>query len=380
MPAGPAGEGPARLDVALVHAHAWPEVRRGGERYVHDLAWYLASRGHRVELITGTLGAPAVERSGAVVHRRVRNRPGPLARRLRAEAPETLGPHVLRPLLHRFDVVHALTETAAVAAKLAGQRTVYTNLGLPDRAWMESQPRAWRWFRAATRLADASTAVSAAAAERLAQLSGRPAVALHAGIRAEAFAVDPTPRSGAPRILFASARDQGSKGLDVLLAALPAVLERHPDARLCLAGPGEGEWAFAGLGSHQDRVRAAIDDVGTDVSMPDLYRSSTVTALPSSNEALGLVLLESLACGTPVVAGANGGPVEIVGDPGVGRLVPPRSSAALAGALCEAIELARTPGTAERCAAHASRWDWASAVGREHEALYLTILRERGRR
>jgi glycosyltransferase involved in cell wall biosynthesis len=114
--------------------------------------------------------------------------------------------------------------------------------------------------------------------------------------------------------------------------------------------------------------------------MPDLYRSSTVTALPSSNEALGLVLLESLACGTPVVAGQHGGPVEIVSDPAVGRLVPLRNPPALARALCEAIDLARAPGTAARCAAHARRWDWAGAVGPEHEAVYLSALRRSGRR
>ena len=40
------------------------------------------------------------------------------------------------PSCEGFDVVHTFTESAAVAAKLAGHRTVYTNLGYPDRAWL----------------------------------------------------------------------------------------------------------------------------------------------------------------------------------------------------------------------------------------------------
>jgi glycosyltransferase involved in cell wall biosynthesis len=302
-----------------------------------------------------------------------------LATRFGAEPPETIGFHVLRPLLRRFDVVHAFTESTAVAAKLTGHRTVYTNLGFPDRAWLGSQRRAWPWFRVATRLADVTTAVSGTAAARVSELSRRPAIGLFPGIRLGAFEPDLRPRSGPPTILFASAQRERGKGLDVLLAAMLTVLERHPDARLCLAGPGDGSWAFEALGSNAERVRPAVDIVDPDVSMPDLYRSATVTALPSSNEALGLVLLESLACGTPVVAGANGGPVEIVTDDRVGRLVPLHDPPALAAALGDVIDLSRAGGTAAHCAAHAARWDWAT-IGPEHEAVYVSARRRRGPR
>lgn len=367
------------MRIALVHAHAWPEVRRGGERYVHDLAWYLGGRGHQVEVITGTTGAASVEVDGTVVHRRVHHPERRLATRLGAAPPETIGFHVLRPLLPRFDVVHAFTESTAVAAKLTGHRTVYTNLGFPDRGWLASQPRAWRWFRTATRLADATTAVSGSAAARVAQLSGRAALGLFPGIRLDAFEPELRPRSGPPTILFASAQHERGKGLDVLLAAVLLLLERHPDVRLRLAGPGDGSWAFDALGADAARVRAHVDLVDPDVSMPDEYRGATVTALPSANEALGLVLLESLACGTPVVAGANGGPTEIVTDDRVGRLVPLRDHVALATALGDAIDLARTAGTAARCTAHATRWDWAT-TGPEHEAVYVSVRRSRGPR
>jgi phosphatidylinositol alpha-mannosyltransferase len=362
------------MKIALVHAHAWPEVRRGGERYVHDLAWYLGTAGHEVELITGTSGPSSVDRSGAILHRRVHNPRGPVATRLHAEPPETIGRRVLRPLLRRFDVVHALTESAAVAAKVTGHRTVYTNLGYPNRAWLESQPRGWWWFRRATQMADITTAVSARAAVRVAELSGRAAVGLFAGVRLDEFAPALAPRTGPPTILFASALDARQKGLDELLAAMDLVLDRHPDARLRLAGPGDGTWAFDALGSRAERVRQATDVVDADAPLADLYRSATVTAMPSTNEALGLVLLESLACGTPVVAGADAGPLDIVTDDRVGRLVALHDAGRLAEALCGAIDLSRTEGTGARCAEHARRWDWAATVGPEHEALYRRLL------
>ncbi|MDQ2650607.1 MAG: glycosyltransferase family 4 protein [Actinomycetota bacterium] len=360
------------MKIALVHAHAWPEVRRGGERYLHDLAWYLGTAGHEVEVITGSSTASA-QQLGPVLHRRVRNEPGALARRIGARPPETIGSRALRPLLRRFDVVHALTESATVASKLTGHRTVFTHLGYPDRVWLASQPRALRWFQLACRMADVTTAVSDAAAARVTECSGRPATGLFAGIRLDAFEPELAPREGPPTILFASAQNEGNKGLDVLLAAMDLLLDAHPDARLQVAGPGDGRWAFDALGERAERVRRAVDLVDPDTSMPDLYRSATVTALPSTGEALGLVLLESLACGTPVVAGADGGPTEVVTDDEIGRLVPVRDPAALATALGQAIGLARTPGTASRCHEHARRWDWATAIGPEHEALYRRV-------
>src|SRR5439155_15671482 len=84
-----AGDAMRRMRVGLVHPFSWPEVRRGGERYLDDLAWYLASAGHDVTVITGTNGEPGEgEVHGARV-RKLRHRvPGPLARR-RVAAVET---------------------------------------------------------------------------------------------------------------------------------------------------------------------------------------------------------------------------------------------------------------------------------------------------
>lgn len=102
--------------------------------------------------------------------------------------------------------------------------------------------------------------------------------------------------------------------------------------------------------------------------MPGRFRDATVSVLPSVHEAFGLVLVESLASGTPVVCSRSGGMPEIV-DRCVGRIAPPDDPAGLAAAIVAAVALAVEPGAPARCAAHAAQWDW-DVVGPLHLLAY----------
>jgi glycosyltransferase involved in cell wall biosynthesis len=129
--------------------------------------------------------------------------------------------------------------------------------------------------------------------------------------------------------------------------------------------------------SDTDLVLVDIDD---RVALRDAYRRTWVSALPSFGEAFGLVLAESMACGTPVVGSTAGGISEVVDSPLVGETVPYGDDARLADALDRVIDLAARPETPVNCARHAERWDWKAAIGPAHEDLYEAVRDRRSRR
>lgn len=396
----------ARLRVALVHPFCWPEVRRGGERLLHDLAWYLAGAGHRVDVITGAWAGPSVEVTpeGATIRRHQLRELAPL-RRVHAGPLETFGAMALGALLRRrYDVVHSLTPTGVLAARLSGHRCVYTVLGHPSEEDFALRPGSRRLFAAAVRAADATVALSRSAAERVTALagSGNPGGSgdgevrvIPPGVRLDQFGPELEPRSGPVRILFPSDASEIRKGVHHVLAALPLVRRRHPDARLVLCGPGDPGWALEGLGRRASEVLARVDPLAVsglgadgpeamaaterlpDVlpeELPSLYRGATVTVLPSWQEAFGLVLAESLACGTPAACYAEAGMLDVVDRPEVGRTARFGDIPGLADAIADTVELARRPGTPARCAERARAWGWAESVGPAHEELYGAVV------
>jgi phosphatidylinositol alpha-mannosyltransferase len=358
------------LRIALIHPFSWPAVRRGGERYLHDLAWYLTRQGAQVDAVVG--GKPSVidTPDGRLV--RLRH-----PRRLEVRgltATDTFGLPALGWLTkHRYDVVHALTPTAALAGVVTRHRTVYTALGHPTWQTISHRKHDLRMFRTTMRRVAAPLALSASAATSISDITGvRPRV-VPPGRRIDSFPLNPAPRRGPARVLFPAHAADRRKGLDVLLAAFDRVLDQLPDARLVLGGGGDAEWAVDSLPPEvARRVRAATDVVGAGEldDVPALYAAATVTALPSVDEAFGLVLIESLATGTPVVGVSSGGPVEIVTDPAIGLLAPPRDPAALAEHICTVTQLAANDQTPVRCREHARQWDWDTVIGPLHLEVY----------
>lgn len=365
------------LRIALVHPYSWPEVRRGGERYLADLAAHLAGAGHIVQIVTGTSGSPRTDHVDGVAVRRSRQLEHPWLRRRGFGPVETFGLVALRNLVgHRYDVVHALTPTAALAGKLSGHRTLYTVLGQPDQAHFADHPMERRVTAMAIRGVSEVAALSQAAADVEHDVFGRRPIVLPPGVRMERFSPDLRPRTGPPRILFPADASDRRKHVDLALGAMEVVLGRHPDARLLLGGPGDHTWAVPGLGEASQRIMSATDvlGVGRVDDVARRYREATVTVLPSTGEAFGLGVLESLACGTPVVCLPGSGPEEIIAGRAVGRVAPGANGVALGEALNIAIDLARDRGTPGRCVDHARSWDW-SRVGPEHLRVYRRLSR-----
>ena len=368
---GPARSGACSMSlrIALSHVYAWPEVQRGTERYLHELGAALAAAGHDVSILT-TSDGPARHDEVRGVPVRYLPRRHLLRRRFGALSSEVaFGAQafgVLAP--RRLDVWHAMGTADAAAASLTGGvrplRSVYTDHGFPYRPSRQRRPD-HRLHDQVVAHVDAYVCVSDAAAQTLVDGYGRTPDVLSGGVDGQRF----TPgdrRHERPVVLFAGDAGEARKNLPLLAEAVVALRARSEDVELWVAGPGDQRAAVAGTGLPTDRVRL-LGKVAPD-DLASLYRAAWVTALPARAEAFGLVLVESLACGTPVVALDQGGPRDIV-RPGIGVLAG-EDVEALADACAEAVGLAGEAGTVERCREAGMAWDWRSAIVPRMEAIY----------
>jgi glycosyltransferase involved in cell wall biosynthesis len=114
------------------------------------------------------------------------------------------------------------------------------------------------------------------------------------------------------------------KGYDQLLQVLPRIRERIPDIRYVIVGKGPDRARLQKL-IHERGLVDAITLAGfvPDFELPDYYRLCDVFAMPSKGEGFGIVFLEALASGKPVIAGNQDGSTDAVLDGSLGALVNP---------------------------------------------------------
>lgn len=151
-------------------------------------------------------------------------------------------------------------------------------------------------------------------------------------------------------LIVCVARLQKEKDLDVLISAMTQVREKFPDARCIIAGEGDERAMLAEL-VEKLNLNNTVELAGFVDSIADLMSAADVFVLPSAAEPFGLVLLEAMALGAPIIAVNDGGPPEIVVDGETGLLVPPRDSDSMAKAIIEIVSdqsRAQTMGEAGR--------------------------------
>lgn len=364
---------PDPLRAALLSPCFWPEVRRGGERFTRELADGLLVRGHRPRLITSHPGRPrrTIE-DGLSILRLPRPPQGRLLNRLR----EPYLTHV--PLTYAalragdYDLAHAVHPADALAAarwhKRTGRPAILTYLGIPDHNQLRERGR-FDLLGAALRGCDAVLALSRHAADAFEHCLGYQAAVIYPGVELDAFAPAPR-RSSTPTIVCSAAAEEPRKHVGLLVKAFELIRRERPDARLVLSRPRELEAA------RRAGVRLGVPgvdwlDLDDRAALARAYGSAWVAALPARSEAFGLVLLEALACGTPVVGYDDGGIPEIVDRPGIGRLFDRLDAGALARALLDVMELSADPETAGRCRARAQEF----SVDRCTDG-YLRLYRE----
>jgi phosphatidylinositol alpha-1,6-mannosyltransferase len=124
------------------------------------------------------------------------------------------------------------------------------------------------------------------------------------------------------------------KGADTLIAAMPRVLQAAPDAFLVLIGGGEDRSRLEQLArDHSISDRAIFLQSLTPDELFACYAACDVFALPSRGEGFGLVFLEAMAHGKPVIGGAHGGTPDVIEDAATGFLVSHGDVERLSGAL-----------------------------------------------
>lgn len=354
-----------------MHPTYWPEVRRGAERLVHDIAAGLAEHGHEPWILTSHAAATQRTTDGQVTIVRHRRPPDAWLARRALQDHVTHLPFAWRTLRREaFEVVHAFHPSDALLAVRSGRPAVLTLVGLP-----RSEGLANRWLRLETleRVVpgvDELVTISAAARAAARRWLGRDSRVIRPGTDLTVFrpSADSGPIAG-PVVFCPAALDDPRKRAALLLSAFALVREQRPAARLMLARPDDAAFAAALTAPGVEFV-----DIDDERELARRYSEAAVTVLASAAEAWGLVLVESLACGTPVVASADAAGPEIVNRPGIGTLFEEPEPAALAGALLQAIDL---PDPAPACRARAEELSRERCVA-EHEELYRELLDRRG--
>lgn len=347
-----------RLRVCLVTQTLPPDEVGGISRYISDVARALVDRGHEVRLITSGATHSTVDlEDGVWVHRIVKDAPtappvlvedppGRIWSNASAVADEVVRIHQQRPV----DAVYAaLWDTESIAVLERCAVPVATSLVTTLAITLELRPE-WRRdedfmreyalplvgiersLAQRSHLVHALSHAVATEVERTADVSfddGRLTIAPLGVEDRVGDDLDGRDDEDVCEILFVG-RFEKRKGIDLVLGALPELLQARPDVRVVLIGrddlPGETGEPYRAVfeQAHQGapwlpqlEFRGVVDDD----ELWAAYRRCDIFVAPSRFESFGLIFVEAMMCAKPVVALRAGAAVEVVDDGVTGLLV-----------------------------------------------------------
>lgn len=330
------------MKIGIVSPYDWSYP--GGVRdHVRHLADQFIAKGHEVIIL-----APASGVKGKLVEANVykmgRTTPFPINGSIARIA---LNPYLgrqVRAVLQRerFDVIH-LHEPLLPGLSLAvlryshalnvGTFHAYAHTGMtstPYLAYASAHPFLRPYFR---RLAGHIT-VSRAAENFIAHYFPADYRIIPNGVSLERFGPEVAPfphlMDDKRNILFVG-RFEKRKGAKFLLRAIPAIRERYPDTRFIFVGEGNLRPGFQRFVERHGWRDVLFTGYASDEDMPRYFASADIFCSPATGgESMGVVLLEAMAAGKPVVASNIEGYATVIDSGRDGLLVPPRDSEALA--------------------------------------------------
>ncbi|MBT2447273.1 glycosyltransferase family 4 protein [Streptomyces sp. ISL-43] len=362
------------MKIGIVCPYSW-DVPGGVQFHIRDLAEHLIRLGHQVSVLAPaddeTPLPPYVVSAGRAV-------PVPYNGSVARLNFGFLSAARVRRWLHDgvFDVVHIHEPTSPSLGLL----TCWAAQGPIVATFHTSNPRsramlaAYPILQPALEKISARIAVSEYARRTLVEHLGGDAVVIPNGVDVDFFAkADPNPSWSGQTLGFIGRIDEPRKGLPVLMAAFPRIVEECPDVRLLVAGRGDEEGAVASL---PPELRSRVEFLGmvSDEDKARLLRSVDVYVAPNTGgESFGIILVEALSAGAAVLAADLDAFAQVLDQGGAGELFSNEDPASLARS---AIALLRDPARraelSARGSAHVRRFDW-STVGADILAVYETV-------
>jgi glycosyltransferase involved in cell wall biosynthesis len=284
-----------------------------------------------------------------------------------------------------FDLIHAhFTYPDGVAAirlaKQFGVPVIITEQN-PWGPWMDKDTAVRRQTIRAAQECTFQIAISRSVRESIVRLTGESEKlrVVPDAVDGDVFTLaEQGPPTTTNQIIFVGAI-RPVKGVDVLLRGVRLLADSGRDVNLILVG----ESYFRNYQKEYDRLRQMAAELGVaglvnfagKKPLTELVREiqkSALLVLPSRAESFGMVLVEALACGIPVVATRCGGPEDIVAEE-VGILVPPEDPAALAAGIAQVLDR-RSQYDPAKLRAYALERFGLESVGKRLQALYAEAL------
>ncbi|MFD9359571.1 glycosyltransferase family 4 protein [Streptomyces sp. NPDC060031] len=362
------------MKIGIVCPYSW-DVPGGVQFHIRDLAEHLIRQGHEVSVLAPaddeTPLPPYVVSAGRAV-------PVPYNGSVARLNFGFLSAARVRRWLHDgvFDVIHIHEPTSPSLGLLC----CWAAQGPIVATFHTSNPRsramiaAYPILQPALEKISARIAVSEYARRTLVEHLGGDAVVIPNGVDVEFFAkAEPNPEWTGQTLGFIGRIDEPRKGLPVLMAAFPKIVEACPDVRLLVAGRGDEEEAVASLPAE---LRSRVEFLGmvSDEDKARLLRSVDVYVAPNTGgESFGIILVEALSAGAPVLASDLDAFAQVLDQGGAGDLFTNEDAGSLAAAATVLLrDPARRAELSERGSAHVRRFDW-STVGADILSVYETV-------
>jgi len=334
------------VKVGLVCPFSW-DVPGGVQNHVRDLAEHLLALGHEVSVL-----APGDEDAHHEPYLVLVGRALPVPHN-GSVARVAFGPRSASRVRRwiregEFDVVHVHSPVSPSIGMLTcwaalGPIVATFHASYEGRVW--PMVASYGLLSATLEKVTARIAVSEEARRTVVRHLGGDAVVIPNAVDTRRFAqplasvsADPplaTPRTGNATIGFIGRIDEPRKGLPVLLDAFPRVLERHPGARLVVAGPGDVDDARSQLPEATRERVTFLGRISEDEKVRFLHGIDVLVTPNTRGESFGIVLLEGMASGVPVVASDIIAFRAVLQEGRAGVLTPTGDAAALAVAVSD---------------------------------------------